>query len=108
MSHNLNIPFTTISSFIPRHKKLKTVENQIRTGAPRKVSLRSSRKLMRTIKQNSVVTRQELQDELFPSGICVTKRTISNEIHRNNLKSRSPPKTKLLVKRQRCQDEICS
>ena len=56
---------------------------------------------MRRIKQIPVVTRQELQDELFSSGICVTKWTIRNEIYRNNLKSRSPQKTPLLLKRHR-------
>ena len=56
---------------------------------------------MRKIKQNPIVTRQELQEDLFSSGICVTKRTISNEIHSNNLKSRSHRNTPLLVKRHR-------
>ena len=48
-----------------------------------------------------MVTRQELQDDLFSSGICFTKRTKCNEIHRNNLKSRSSWKTPLLLKRHR-------
>ena len=60
MSDSLNIPFTTISSFIARNKKLKTDENQRRTAAPQKVSSRSSRKLMRKIKQNPMVTHQKL------------------------------------------------
>ena len=86
--------------YIARYKKLKTVENQ-RAADPRKISSRSSRKLMRKIKQNPLVTRQELQNDLFSSGICVSKRTISNEIHRNNLKSRSPRTIPLLVRRHR-------
>ena len=48
-----------------------------------------------------MVTRQELQDDLFPSGICVTERMISNKIQRNNLKSRSYRNTPLIVKRHR-------
>ena len=60
MSDNLNITFTTISSFITKYKKLKTVENQRRTGAPWKISSRYLRKLMRTIKQNPMVTRQRV------------------------------------------------
>ena len=43
---NLNILFITISSLIARYKKCETVENQRRTGAPQKISLISSRKLM--------------------------------------------------------------
>ncbi|KAF2362667.1 Transposase Tc1-like [Trinorchestia longiramus] len=101
MAENLVIPFTTISSFIAGHKRLKTVENQRRTGAPMKIFPRSSRKLMRQIEENPMVTREELQDDKRLLGTCVTKRTISNEIHRNSLKSRSPRKTPLLLKRNR-------
>ena len=56
---------------------------------------------MRQIKQIPVVTRQKLQDDLLSSGICVTKWTIRNDIHRNNLKSRSTRKTPPLLKRHR-------
>ena len=37
MSDDLNILFTTISSFIAMYKKLKTVENKRITGALRKI-----------------------------------------------------------------------
>ena len=39
ISSNLNIPFSTISSFIARFKRFNTVENKKRTGDPRKISL---------------------------------------------------------------------
>ena len=107
MSDNQNIPFPTISSFIARYKK-KAIENQRRTGAPQKICSRSLRKLMHKIKQNPMVTHQELHYDLFSLGIYDTKRWISNEIHRNNLESPSPQKTPLIVKRHRCQVEICS
>ena len=65
ISDNLYISFTTISSFNARYKKWKTIVNQRRIGAPRKISPRFSMKLTRQIKQNPMVTRQELQDDLF-------------------------------------------
>lgn len=65
ISSNTNIPFTTIGSFITRYKNRNTVENQRRTGAPRKISPRLARKLGRQIQQNPQVTRKELQN------ICV-------------------------------------
>ena len=83
ISDSLNILFSRISSLIARCKKRKTVENQRRAGVPWKISSRPSRKLMRQIKQNPMVTLGELQDDLLLSGICVTKWTISNEIYRN-------------------------
>ena len=48
-----------------------------------------------------MVTCQELQDDLLSSEICVTEWIISYEIHRNDLKSRFPQKTPLLLKKYR-------
>ena len=101
ISSNLNIPFTTIASFIARFKTSNSVENPRRTGAPKNISPRSARILGRQIQQNPQVTREELQEHLSASGIKVTKCTISNELHRNSLKSCSPRKTPLLLKRHR-------
>ena len=101
ISSNLNIPFTTISSFIARFKRHNTVENKKRTGAPRKISPRLSGKLGCLINQNSMVMREKLQEDLHSSGCSVTKRTISNEILRNGLKSRRLKKTPLLLKQHR-------
>ena len=64
ISSNLNIPFTTISSFIARFKRLNVVENKKRTGVPRRISPRLSRKLGRLINRNQMVTCEELQEDL--------------------------------------------
>ena len=98
ISRNLNIPITTISSFIARFKRHNTVENKKRTGDPRKISPRISRKLGCLINQNPMVTHEKLQGDLHSSGCSVTKRTISNEILRNGLKSQRPKKTPFLLK----------
>ena len=95
VSSNLNIPFTTISSFIARLKDV----TQLKTKKDRKVSPRLSRKLGRLINQNQMVTREERQEDLHSSGCNVTKRTIRNEMLRNGLKSRIPKKTPLQLKR---------
>ena len=101
ISSNLNIPFTMMSSFITMFKRHNTVENKKRTGAPRKISPRLSRKLRRLINQNSMVMCEELLEDFCSSGCCVTKRTVSNEMLRNALKSRRPKKTPPLLKQQR-------
>ena len=101
ISSNLNIPLTTISSLFARFKCRNTVENKKRTDAARKISPRLSRKLGRLINQNPMVTREELQKYLRSSGWSVTKRTVSNEMLRNGLKSWRPKKTLLLLKRPR-------
>ena len=56
---------------------------------------------MSQIKENPMVIRQELQDDLLSSGICDTKWVVNNDIHSNNLKSCSPWKTLLLLKRNK-------
>ena len=100
ISSNLNIPFTTICSFIAWLKRLNSWKQKI-TGAPRKISPRLSRKLGCLIHQNPMVMHEELQEDLCSSGCSVTKWTISNEILRNGLKSRRQKKTNLLLKWQR-------
>ena len=86
-STNLNICFTLISSFIERFKKHNTAENKKRTDAPGKISPRLSRKLGCLINQNPMVTHEELLEDLLSTRCRVTKRTISNEMLRNGLKS---------------------
>ena len=44
---------------------------------------------------------EELQEDFCSSGCSVTKRTVSNEMLRNGLKSRRPKKTPPLLKRHR-------
>ena len=95
ISSNLNIPFTTISSFIARFKRHNTDKKK---RAPRKISPRLSRKLGHLINQNPLVTPEELQEDLHSSGCSVTKRTISNEMLRNGFKSQRPKKIPFLLK----------
>lgn len=42
--------------------------------------------------------RQSLQNDQSLSGVNVTKQTISNDLHRDSIKSHSPRKTPLLLK----------
>ena len=72
----------------------------MKSGTPLKISERNRRQMMRTVRNNPFVTRQELQTDLIRNGTNVCKRTINNELHRQDLyvKSRSPRKTHLLKK----------
>lgn len=101
ISKNLEIPFSTIGSFILKWKKTDTVINFPRSGRPRKISTRAARKIIRKVNVTPMTTRKEIQEDLLLEGTSVTKRTISNELHRHDLKSRTPRKTPLLVKRHR-------
>ena len=73
---NLNVPFNTIGLYIARFKRRNIVEKtkqNKKTGAPRKISLRLSRKLGHLINQNPIVTSEELQEDLRSSGCSETK-----------------------------------
>jgi transposase len=98
IAKTLNIPVSTVGYIIKKWKTGGTTENGQRSGAPRKISEKGSRKIVRRVKNNRFVTRKELQEDLKGAGVDVCKRTISNELHRQKLKSRSPRKTPLLKK----------
>ena len=103
ISINLNIPFTTIASFIAQFKTSNSIENLRRTGAARQISSRSTRISGRNIQRNPQVPPEELQEHLSASGNEVTKRTISDELHRNSLKSTQIKEdSKSLETTQRC------
>ena len=61
----------------------------------------SARMLGQEVNKTPQITCEELLEPLRASGVEVTKFAISNELHRNNLKSRTPRKTPLLLKRHR-------
>ena len=101
ISSNLNIPFTTINSLFARFKRRNKVGKK-RTGAPRKISPISSRKLGRLINQNAMVMHEDMQEDLHSSGCSVINiKLVSNEMPRNGLKLRRLKKTPLLLKRYR-------
>lgn len=41
--------------------------------------------MLRIVKESSMVTREDIQDDLEADGASVTGRAISNELYRNSL-----------------------
>lgn len=89
---------STIGAIIRKWKVHNTTLNCPRSGAPRKVSSRAVSRLLRRVRNEPRTTRQELVDDLKGSGIAVTKRTITNTLRRNDLKSCRARKVPLLKK----------
>ena len=54
--------------------------------------------MMRKVRDQSSTTQEELVKDLKTVGTTVTKRTISNTLHREGLKSCCAPKVPLLKK----------
>ena len=69
-----------------------------RSGAPRKISPRGISIMMRKVRDQPSTTQEQLVNDLKAVGTTVTKRTISNTLHREGLKSCCVRKVPLLKK----------
>ena len=70
---------TTVEAIITKHK---VTANLPRSGAPRKISPRGISMMMRKVRDKPSTTQEELVNDLKAVGTTVTKRTISNTLHR--------------------------
>ena len=98
ISKELGERSTTIGAIIRKWKKHKVTANLPRSGAPRKISPRGISMMMRKVRDQPSTTQEELVNDLKAAGTTVTKKTISNTLHREGLKSCCSRKVPLLKK----------
>ena len=98
ISKQLGEKLTTVGAIIRKWKKHKVTANLPRSGAPRKISPRGISMMMRKVRDQPSTTQEELVNDLKAVGTTVTKRTISNTLHREGLKSCCARKVPLLKK----------
>ena len=101
ISKQLGEKLTTVGAIIRKWKKHKVTANLPRSGAPRKISPRGISMMMRKVRDQASTTQEELvyfSADLKAVGTTVTKRTISNTLHREGLKSCCARKVPLLKK----------
>ena len=98
ISKQLGEKLTTVGAIIRKWKKHKVTANLPRSGAPRKISPRGISMMMRKVSDQPSTTQEELVNDLKAVGTTVTKRTISNTLHREGLKSCCACKVPLLKK----------
>ena len=89
---------TTVGAIIRKWKKHKVTANLPRLGAPRKISPYGTSMMMRKVRDQHSTTQEELVNDLKAVGTTVMKRTISNILHREGLKSCCTCKVPLLKK----------
>ena len=80
ISKQLGEKLTTVGAIIRKWKKHKVTTNL--PGAPRKISPRGISMMMRKVRDQPGTTQEELVNDLKAVGTTVTKRTISNTLHR--------------------------
>ena len=98
ISKQLGEKLTNVGAIIRKWKKHKVTANLSRSGAPRKISPRGISMMMRKVRDQPSTTQEEHVNDLKAVGTTVTKRTISNTLHRSGLKSCCARKVPLLKK----------
>ena len=98
LSKQLGEKLTIVGAIIRKRKKHKVTANLPWSGAPRKISPRGISMMMRKVRDYPSTTQEELLNDLKAVGTTVMKRTISNTLHREGLKSCCARKVPLLKK----------
>ena len=98
ISKQLGEKLTTVGTNMIKWKKHKVTANLPRSGAPCKISPLGISMMMRKVRDQPSTTQEELVHDLKAVGTIVMKRTISNTLHREGLKSCCTRKVPLLKK----------
>jgi transposase len=96
ISEQLSVPRSTVHDIVSKFKKYGSTTNRLRTGRPAKIDAKTSRKVVRQVLANPRTTRKNIKDQLSDLGVTVSLSTVSNVLHRADLRGRRPRKTPLL------------
>ena len=96
ISKDLQLPKSTVQSIIKNVKDSGNLENLSRSGRPAKVSTTGIRRIVREVYKNPRVTRDEIRSILEDSGTSVSRSTVTNILHKANLRGCRPRKAPLL------------
>ena len=87
ISKQLGEKLTTVGAIIRRWKKHKVNTNLPRSGSPCKILPRGISMMMTKVRDQPSTTQEELVNDLKAVGTTITKRIISNTLHREGFKS---------------------
>ena len=92
ISKDLQLPKSTVQSIIKKVKDSGNLENLSRSGRPAKVSTTGIRRIVREVNKNPRVTSDEIRSILEDSGTSVSRSTVTNILHKANLRGCRPRK----------------
>ena len=96
IARQLGEKVTTVGAIVRKWKKHKITINLPRPGAPCKISPSGVAIIMRIVRNQPRITREDLVNDLKAAGTIVTLKTIGNTLRREGLKSCSARKVPLL------------
>lgn len=96
ISEQLNVPLSTVHDIESKFKKYGSTTNRLRTGRPAKTDAKTTRKVVRQVLANPRTTRKNIEEQLSDMGVTVSLSTVSNILHRADLRGHRPRKTPLL------------
>ena len=97
----------TVGAIIRKLKKHKVTANLPRSGALRKISPCGISMMMRKVRDQPSTTQEERVNDMKAVGTTVTKRTSSNTLHREGLKSCCAQGSSAEVGTCTCLSEVC-
>ncbi|GFY77969.1 putative transposase rhodnius neglectus [Trichonephila inaurata madagascariensis] len=98
----VNVCLSTVRYIIKRHKERGYTSNNLRSGRPKKLSLRIKRNIIREASKNPFVSAITLANDIAStSGVQICAQSVRNVLHDAQIYGRSPRKKPLLTERNR-------
>ncbi|KAJ8353635.1 hypothetical protein SKAU_G00212020 [Synaphobranchus kaupii] len=88
MAKCIQVAVSSVRNIIKKWQLTGSVEVKLRSGRPRKLSERTTRRIVRKANQNPRLTAKDLQEDLAGFGVVVHCSTVQQHLHKYDLHGR--------------------